>query len=480
MSRQISAGKASTIYLGSKLLTKFISFALIPVWTLVFAPAEYGVIGNLAAWAGFLAPLMMIGLPSATLRLKSDCTDEGQWSRFVGSIALILLAMSGVFLLVSWLVGPFVWSYLTSGDIPYWPLVPITLVAVSLGALARLALAVHQAEQEPAKVMAYEQALSTGVIVCALVGVFLFHGGVTGYMFGGLVGAASVSLFFAVTLWKRRSGFYFEGALAIDAVRYGLPLVPQALAAWTLNLSDRVMLERFSGLSEAGLYNLAANFGIIISMVAISINQAVLPRYLQRAKDSFESRESRSVALREVVIGGFIVLVGIFIMAATAGPMVLGWMVNERYLEALPLLVPILGGCFFFGMGQFLILPLLYQRKTKFVAAVTVIGAVLNIGLNLYFIPRHGAIAAAYTTLASYAFTGLLAYILARRADWFGMGAGELMAICGGASLSLVLCLHFDGPGVADLVWRFVLNGILVAAFAWWLWKLTKSHKRPI
>lgn len=429
------------------------------------------------AWAGFLSPLIMIGLPSATLRLKSDCSDEEQWCRFVGSIALTLLATSGVFLIASWLIGPFAWSWLTSGDIPYWPLVPITLVAVSLGALARLALVVHQAEQQPGKVMAYEQALSTGVIVCALVGVFLFQGGVAGYMFGGLVGAASVSLFFAATLWKRRTGFYFEGALVSDAVRYGLPLIPQALAAWTLNLSDRVMLERFSGLSQAGLYNLAANFGIVISMVAISINQAVLPRYLQQAKGDFESREARAKGLRQVVIQGFVVLAGIFIMAATGGPMVLGWMVNERYLDALPLLVPILGGCFFFGMGQFLMLPLLYEKKTKSVASVAVIGALVNIGLNLYFIPRYGAIAAAYTTLASYVLTCLLAYSFARRADWFGVGAWELFAICGGAALSLVLCLYFDGPGIADLLWRFVLNGILLGSFAYWLWGLNFTRK---
>ncbi len=473
-----SFGKASSIYLGSKLLTKCVSFALIPVWTFVFSPTQYGIIGNLMAWAGFLSPLIMIGLPSATLRLKSDCTDEGQWRRFVGSIALTLLAMSVVFLLVSWLVGPFVWSYSTSGDIPYWPLVPITLVAVALGVLARLALAVHQAEQQPGKVMAYEQALSTGVIVCALVGVFIFHGGVTGYMLGGLVGAASVSLFFAVTLCKRRSGFYFESKLVADAFRYGIPLIPQALAAWTLNLSDRVILERFSGLSQAGLYNLAANFGIVISMVAISINQAVLPHYLQRAKDSFGSLEARSTALRQVVIRGFLVLVGIFIMAATAGPMVLGWIVNARYLEALPLLVPIFGGCFFFGIGQFLMLPLLFERNTKVVAAVSVIGAVVNVALNLHFIPEYGAIAAAYTTLGSYALTCLLTYSFARRADWFGMGIGELLAICGGASLSLVICLYFDGPNLSDLIWRFVFNGILVIGFSLWLWNLTIARNK--
>ena len=432
------------------------------------------------AWAGFLSPLIMIGLPSATLRLKSDCADEEQWSNFVGSIALILLGMSAIFLLVSWVAGPFLWSLLTSGEIPYWPLVPITLIAVALGALARLALVVHQAEQSPGKVMAYEQALSTGVIVCALLGVFAFHGGVTGYLLGGLAGAASVSIFFGVTLWQRRSGFSFERSLAADAVRYGLPLVPQAVAAWTLNLSDRVMLERFSGLPEAGLYNLAANFGIVISMVAISINQAVLPRYLQCARANFENPSCRSRALRAVVIQGFVALAAIFVMTATAGPMALGMIVNERYLDSIPLLVPILGGCFFFGIGQFLLLPLFHRKRTKTVAGVTMVGAVVNVALNLYFIPRYGALAAAYTTLASYLLTGILAYTLSRRSDWMGLSAFELTIICGGALLGLFVCLVFEETTLSDRFLRFGLNGILVLGFGLWFWKLNGRKETSI
>ena len=471
MKRQ-STSRSALTYLTSKLLTKALSFLLIPVWTLAFTPAEYGTIGNLAAWAGFLSPLIMIGLPSATLRLRADCIDGCQWQRFISSVALLLLSMSVLFLLGNLLLGPTLWKIVTSGEIAFWPLVPITLSSVALGALSRLALVAYQAEQQPMKVMAYEQALSTGVIVWALVFVFVFQGGVTGYMMGGVAGASSVSIFFGIHLWRRRFGFRFESKLVGDAVRYGLPLVPQALAAWTLNLSDRVMLERFNGLTQAGLYNLAANFGIVISMVAISINQAVLPRYLQRAKLTFENRSLRSRSLHQVVIQGFVALAGIFVVTATAGPLALGIMINERYVDALPLLVPILGGCFFFGVGQFLLLPLLHEKRTKSVAAVAIIGAVVNVLLNLYFLPQYGAIAAAYTTLGSYMLTCLLAYFFSRRSDWMGLSALEMVGICGGALLSLIACLAFDGSTFLDYAFRFGLNGLIASGFAWWLWKL--------
>lgn len=477
MSQESSVSQGAVFYLGSKLFTKCISFLLIPLWTLVFTPAEYGVIGNLAAWAGFLSPLVMMGLPNAALRIRSDCHDERQWARFVSSVALVLTVASCFFLLVSCSVGSWIWGCVTSGSIPFWPLVPITLVAVALGALSRLALVVHQAEQKPLKVIAYEQALSTVVIVCTLIAVFLFDGGVIGYVSGGLVGVALVSVFFAITLWQRRSEFSFECTMVVNALKYGLPLIPQAVAAWTLNLSDRVMLERFSGLSEAGLYNLAANFGIVISMVAISINQAVLPRYLQRAKGEFVDENARSKTLHDTVIQGFVVLVVIFILTATAGPFILGLMVNERFFGALSLLVPILGGCFFFGMGQFLLLPLLHQKRTKIVAAITLTGAVVNVVLNLYLIPQYGAIAAAYTTLASYMLTCLLAYLFARRSSWMGVSAFELLAMCGGAVLSLLVCLIFTDDNFSALAIRFVFNGALVSGFVLWLLKLYREGK---
>ncbi|MDA7880822.1 oligosaccharide flippase family protein [Akkermansiaceae bacterium] len=470
--------RATGIYLFSKLFTKGLAFLLIPVWTGVFAPSEYGIIGTLVAWAGVLSPLVLLGLPSALVRLRTDCRTENEWHTLVTSVSLVILSVGILFLLSGLIVGPPIWELIHSGGIPFWPYVPLAIAGIFVSSMGRVGLAVQQANQKPGWAIFYEQLLGLGTLFLALIFVVILHGGVVGYQIGGLLGGLICSLAFVNEIRKFRADTLFDPSKLKLALAFGIPMIPQALAAWVLGLSDRVMVERFSGLTQAGLYNLAANFGIMISMVAISINQAVLPSYMQRAKDRFENQEARCAALRQVVIRGFIVLAGVFVMAAAAGPLVLGWMVNARYLEALPLLVPILGGCFFFGIGQFLMLPLLFQRKTKLVAAVAVIGAGVNVALNLHFIPDYGAIAAAYTTLGSYALTCILSYFFSRRSDWFGMGIGELLAICGGASLSLVICLYFDGPNLSDLIWRFVFNGILVIGFSLWLWNLTIARNK--
>ena len=460
----------------SKIFTKGLAFLLIPVWTGVFAPSEYGTIGTLIAWAGVLSPLVMLGLPSALVRLKSDCETTDDWHILVSSVAAVVLGSGLLFVIAGLIFGPWVWSQIQSGGIPFWPYVPLALVGIFVSSMGRIGLAVQQANQQPGRSIFYEQLLGLGTLILALIFVVFLSGGVVGYQLGGFFGGLICSMVFANELRKCKPVSLFDSGKIKLALAFGVPLIPQALAAWVLGLSDRIMVERYSGLTQAGFYNLAANFGIIISMVAISINQALLPRYLERAKENFESPAVRGAALKKVILPGFVVLVAIFIMAATAGPLVLGWMVNERYLSALPLLVPILGGCFFFGVGQFLMLPLLYEKKTNLLAYIAILGAVINITLNFYYIPKYGAMAAAYTTLASYLLTCLLAYGFARKADWFGLGLWELIVICGGAGLSLVLCLFFDNTEAFDLVLRFVLNGILLAGFALWLRKLNAGR----
>ncbi|MDB4332741.1 oligosaccharide flippase family protein, partial [Akkermansiaceae bacterium] len=471
------SGRATSIYLFSKLFSKSLAFLLIPVWTSVYVPSEYGMIGTLIAWAGVLSPLVLLGLPSALIRLRSDFESEDEWHVLVTSVSVVVVGCGILFLVAGLIFGPWVWEQIHSGGIPFWPYVPFALTGIAVSCLGRVGLAVQQANLKPGRAIFYEQLLGLGTTLLALIFVVLLSGGVIGYQIAGLLSGLICSLVFVNEVRKSKLCAIFDFSKVKIALAFGIPLIPQALAAWVLGLSDRVMVERYSGLVEAGYYNLAANFGVVISMVAISIYQAVLPRYLQRAKHSFESLPERRLALRKVVIQGFVVLVGIFVMAASAGPMVLGWMINERYVEALPLLVPLLGGCFFFGISQFLLLPLLYKKKTGLLATITTAGAILNVGLNLYFIPEYGAMAAAYTTLASYIVTCGLVYFFAHRADWFGISIVELFAICGGASACIVICLWFDGPTVADLAWRFGLNGILVVSFAVWLWNLFGAHK---
>ncbi|MDB4332804.1 hypothetical protein N9969_03795, partial [Akkermansiaceae bacterium] len=77
------------------------------------------------------------------------------------------------------------------------------------------------------------------------------------------------------------------------------------------------------------------------------------------------------------------------------GSFALSFIINERYLGSLILVPPVMAGCFFFGLFQFSMRPLVHAKKTKLVAGLTVFAALFNVRANLIFIPQYGAMAAA-------------------------------------------------------------------------------------
>ena len=88
------------------------------------------------------------------------------------------------------------------------------------------------------------------------------------------------------------------------------------------------------------------------------------------------------------------------------------------------------------GLYFFVGSPIFYFKRTKVLPIITGTAAVLNILLNYFLIPKYGAIAAAWTTLASYGFMLAIYYLVAQKISplkyplWqYGILLGILLAV---------------------------------------------------
>ncbi|MDC1350044.1 oligosaccharide flippase family protein [Akkermansiaceae bacterium] len=444
------AFRATGFFLFSKFLTKGISFLLIPVWTAAFSPTDYGIIGTLVAWIGIASPLLVMGLPSAVVRLKSDCPTDEEWNSFVGSVAIVVFLTAVSFLGLGLVFGQFVWGNLPTGNVPYWPFVPIAVVGLTMGALGKLGISVQNAQQNPGRAVFYEQVLSFGTVLSALLFVFVFDQGLKGYLIGGVVASIGCSFIFCRDLLRKCKKFKFDNRRVKEALRFGVPMIPMALAAWALSFSDRIMLNDLVGLKESGFYSLAANIALIVSMVAVSLNQGIVPRYLKIILE-FGSGSASRIKVRGLTVPAFGFLTAVTLAAMSLGGPLLINVVNSRYEDAIPLLIPVIGGCYFFGVWQLTILPLISEKRTKTIALTTIVGASVNVMLNYYLIPRYGAIAAAYTTLISYFILAVLTQIIVLKKKLLGISVIETLAL----SLLVIACVYlcssiqvFDFRGV--------------------------------
>ena len=180
---------------------------------------------------------------------------------------------------------------------------------------------------------------------------------------------------------------------------------------WLLNISDRWILARHVPLADVGLYSLAYALGMLMLTLGSSLSMAFGPVYYQRAAEAaFRNELPRLAAIYAAVPTwaalGLSLLAPEFFRIAT-GP---------AYHGAARL-VPLIALAYWLHIAvyQLQILVIEYHRRTRLILWLTGPAAVLNIVLNVAFVPRFGVVAAAVNTVVGFAWTSLAARWFATR-----------------------------------------------------------------
>lgn len=418
-------GTDTVAYLCSKFSTRILSLCLLPVWTSLLTPTQYGTLGTVTAWTAVLAPFILLGFPSVLLRFCPDqLCDDKERQVFLSTTWIMVAISGGIMLAATFAVGPALWVWITSGKIPFYPLVPMAVLGAVLTSTGKLVMAERLALRDTRNVIIIEQVTSTVTILAALFGVGVLGLGVVGYLSGGLFvsGLTTIFLFWVYS----KKGFHWNSNTAKQCLIYGVPLVPQALAAWALNLSDRVIIEWYHPLSESGIYNLAANFGMIMSFLAVSISQATTPSVFAAMGEATLANRKQ---LRLMAVGtlGMISACAVGMMAVA--PPLLSAVANVRYGAAIAFVIPVVAGYFLFGVYQMFLRPMLFHKRTKIVAMFSLLAALVNVVLNLIFVPSGGAMAAALTTAVSYAVAALCSWFVSVRLDKMELGSVSVLLL---------------------------------------------------
>ncbi|MBE5946158.1 MAG: hypothetical protein E7259_04325 [Lachnospiraceae bacterium] len=218
-----------------------------------------------------------------------------------------------------------------------------------------------------------------------------------------LVELVIYSALFVLILAKGRTFFhkgYWKYALA-----FNLPLVPHYLAQVVLNHSDKIMIQKMVGLSEAGVYGLSYNIAMIMTILNTSILNTLRPWIFQKIKAKEETK------IQPVGMGALF-LVAIFNLCLIIfTPEVVTIFAPSSYKDAVDLMVPITMSVFFVFIYNMLVDIELYYEKTKITMVVSIICAIVNIALNYVCIPKFGYVVAGYTTLFSYFLMACIHYL---------------------------------------------------------------------
>ena len=395
--------KASLWYLFCNLAQKGISFIVIPLYTRLLTTSEYGTYTVFQSWRDLILIFATLNL-SAGVFTRGLVKNEGSNDKYTAQMQGLSSTVAVLtFLLVLLFMEPF--RKLTGFD----ENIVITLFVYYVLNPSFLFWSVRQRVENKYKSMVVITLLvSLLVPVISLLMFFLTDIRADALIYGFLYVQIAVGLFFFVKQFIDGHAFFSKNVWW-ESLKFNIPLIPHYLSLIVLAQSDRLMIDHICGTSFAGIYSLTYNIGQIVLIVIASINGSLVPWMYKKLK----AGEYSSIAVTSNMLCLLLGLMSAIVMLLA--PEVVFIMGGSEYMLAKWCIPPVVMGTYFtFCYGLFSTVEF-YIGKTSYVAVASFVGAVLNVILNLLFIPKYGFIAAAYTTEVCYLVFMVLHYFFMKK-----------------------------------------------------------------
>lgn len=270
--------RASFWFLICSFLQKGISSITTPIFTRLLTTEEYGQYGAFNSWLGIITIFVTLNLFYGvyTQGLVKYEEERAVYSSSLQGLTLTLcLAWTAVYMLFRGF-----WNRLLS-------LTTVQVLAMLVMIWATAAFSFWAAEQRVT--YSYRRLVVLTLLVSVAkpaVGIFFVthaQDKVTARILGlALVELVAYTGLFFVQMARGR--VFYSGKFWRYAVLFNLPLVPHYLSQTVLSSADRIMIRDMVGKSEAGIYNLAYQISLLMTLFNTALSQTLSPWIYQKIK----------------------------------------------------------------------------------------------------------------------------------------------------------------------------------------------------
>lgn len=404
---------------------RLLNFLLVPLYTKLFLPEEYGVISVLYSVVGFANVLLLYGMETAFFNF----TRTNPVYR-VYTTALFSVWSTGLL----FIIGGLYYSGEIAGFLEYpqhQDLIRLFIIILALDAFSALPLALLRFENRPLRFAWVRMSnifLNIGSNLFFLLFVpYLIRKGFSipwydqsygiGYIVVSNLVASSVMFLMLIPQWGR-----FRPAIDLllwrQMFRYAYPLIFVGLAGIVNETLDRILLKKL-------LPDHIADFdvGVYSAFYKLSIIMTLFVQAFRFGAEPFFFRQSggRDSVISYARIMHYFVIATVFIYLATTAflpdiaPIVVRSRVYFEHPDALRIVPVLLLANLFLGILYNLNFWYKLSNRTGMGMWVSIGGAILTIVLNYVLIPRIGIMGSAIATLMVYLSMSVSSYLLGRK-----------------------------------------------------------------
>jgi len=455
--------KDSFIYGLSNVISRGIALFLLPLYTRVFSPADFGVIDILTIVATLVNLTVALEISQGVMRYYAEAASAGDRARFVSTALWFSMVMYGLFVLVAlWFSEPLnSWILKSSSSQAIFQIAVLSMWSTGIFYFLQNQL---RAQLLP-KYYAVSSILFTLVYTgTAVVLVLVFDSGVAGVFYGLLVGGIIGG---AAAWYPARSNYKltFDWHRCKELLSFSIPLVPASIAVFVFLYIDRIAIKQLMTLSDVGLFGIGFRVASVVGLLLFGFQRALTVLVYHNYKEATTPGELAKI-FRYFLALTLPAIVGLALFSTE----ILRIFTTPAYYPAwrvIPLLAAaiLLSSMYIFAPGLWI------AKRTKAIAAINIVVAFLNTALNFALIPLFGISGAALATLMSAAVWFCLLMTLSQKLYFV---PHQWTKIAVSTAVALLLCLPglwlgfgTELPPIVTVTIRLILMVIGLSLLIW-------------
>ena len=404
-------GKQSLVYGFGHVITRLVTFLLLPLYTNKFTPEQYGIVALFYTFVPLLNIVVRYGMGAAFLKNYVPANKEDRTS--IMTNVIISLVLTGIpFLLLFYFFRESL-SLVFFGVVrpSYVVMMGVIIFLDTIWSIPMLAL---RAENRP-RLFIFFSFLNVGVtLLCNLVFIIIFNMNIGSIFLSNLIASLIIFILVLPYIYQR---FRFSSLSIVKwktILSFALPFLPAGLFAMAMEVADRYILKLLTDLETVGIYNAGYKIGVLMLLVVNGFNMGWQPYFLEK---NFDSRSKIYPRINSIVLAilGFIWILLLFWTDDLIKTSFLGiTFFGSDFFGSLNI-IPWIGlSYFFYGFYHLQTPGVFLKNRPKYAAWTRLFGAFSNIGLCFLLIPIFGALGAAYATCISFGLMALSMFFINR------------------------------------------------------------------
>ena len=398
-----------------KFTTQFMSFLLLPLYTHYLLTDDYGFVDIIQTYESLFIPIFTLRLDSAVFRYLIDERENFDGQKKIVNTSLFLLIIEIlIFILIFGILNLFI-------DLKYALYILFNIPAIMISNVL-LQLIRGLGKNKDYSIACIITGISTLVANMILIIGFKYNAG--SILISSTIAniLCIIYLVLKIHLPKYIKIKYIHKKTLKEMLNYSLPMIPNSMSWWIVNVSDRTLISWFIGVAANGIYTVSCKFANILNSIFSIFNMS----WQETASLHIED-DDRDIFFSNMINKILSLFINISLVILTFLPILFNFIIGEEYSDSYKY-IPIILFANIFNVFINLIGGIyLAKKQTRKLASTTIISAIINIFVNLAFIKKFELYAASVSTVIAYVGTVIYRYVDVQKYVKFNLNLKKFM-----------------------------------------------------